>query len=448
MLSFLGVVRTFATTAAAAMVAGGRPDTTDYRRLFLSDAPMMDVRAPVEFDKGSFPSAVNVPLLTDEERHKVGICYKEHGQAAAIQLGHELVNGEVKAARLKQWTDFCQSHPNNGYLYCFRGGVRSHGVQQWIKEESSGSTINCNYPLVTGGYKAMRTFLMDELEVSMSTTDHDHPQAAELVVVCGKTGAGKTLVIEQLAHSKCSLDLEGLAHHRGSSFGALPADPDQPSQIDFENSISIALLKLLDPHARANANANANVNVAAKSNNNNQNQQNKHESSTFSSLLKPPRIFVEDEGNRIGRVTLPLPLRNRMDACDGIVVVEGSVEDRAEVILKDYVIDLRERFIAFHGIEHGLDLHRAFCFAALKRIRNRLGGDRHQRMEATMEAAFQEEQSSGDMTLFRVWISELLVEYYDKMYDYQLAQRKDKVLFRGSRDEVVEWALSTAVAVE
>lgn len=417
MLTFVGVIatRTFATTttaAAAAMVVDvHRPDTTDYKSLFLSDAPMMDVRAPIEFDKGSFPLACNLPLLMDDERHKVGICYKEHGQAAAIKLGHELVHGEVKAARLKQWTEFCHANPNHGYLYCFRGGLRSNGVQEWIKEETG-----ITYPLVTGGYKAMRTFLMEELDLSMD------PKAAELVVVCGKTGSGKTLVIEQLReHLNCSLDLEGLAHHRGSSFGYLPSDPDQPSQIDFENSISIALLKLMNPNPNDHAHAHAHV------------------------PTKKKRIFVEDECNRIGRVSLPLALSHRMKACDGIVVVEESVEARAQVIAKDYVIDLRASFVAIHGMEQGLDLHRDFMLAALKRIRNRLGGDRYERIQATMEAAFKEDQMSGDMTLNLVWITELLVNYYDKMYDYQLAQRQGKVLFRGSRDAVVEWATATAV---
>ena len=407
-VTFVGVVlRTVATTAAIVV----RPDTTDFKSIFLSDAPMMDVRAPVEFDQGSFPTACNVPLLTDDERHEVGICYKEHGQEAAIKLGHELVHGEVKAARVQQFTDFCGSNPNHGYLYCFRGGLRSQSVQQWIKEET-GTT----YPLVTGGYKAMRSFLMEELELSMND-----PKAAELIMVCGKTGSGKTLVIEQLKHINSSLDLEGLAHHRGSSFGGLPSDPDQPSQIDFENSVSIAMLKLLNNPQPPHGTECLNDNVPAKK-----------------------LIFVEDESSRIGKVSLPLALNNRMKACNGIVVVEESVESRAKVIYQDYMVDLSARFVAIHGMEKGFDMHRDFMLAALRRIRNRLG-DRYEQVRVTMEAAFEEEQVSADMTpLNRVWITELLEGYYDKMYDYQFAQRNATVLFRGTRDEVVEWATATA----
>lgn len=99
-----------------------RPDTDDYLSLFLNDTPLLDVRAPVEFEKGSFPNAVNAPLMNDEERHRVGICYKEQGQQAAIELGHQLVSGPVKAARIETWQRFAQRHPD-GYLFCFRGST-------------------------------------------------------------------------------------------------------------------------------------------------------------------------------------------------------------------------------------------------------------------------------------------------------------------------------------
>ena len=73
-----------------------RADTSNYRDLFLDNVPMMDARAPVEFAKGAFPGVVNLPLMTDEERELVGICYKQRGQQAAIELGHRLVGGAVK----------------------------------------------------------------------------------------------------------------------------------------------------------------------------------------------------------------------------------------------------------------------------------------------------------------------------------------------------------------
>ena len=99
-----------------------RDNTTDYRELFLNDIPMMDMRAPVEFTKGAFPNAVSLPLMTDIERQKVGTCYKQKGQQAAIELGHQLVSGKVKAARVEAWAAFARAN-SNGYLYCFRGGL-------------------------------------------------------------------------------------------------------------------------------------------------------------------------------------------------------------------------------------------------------------------------------------------------------------------------------------
>src|SRR5680860_47878 len=100
-----------------------RQDTDDYLSLFLNNTPLLDVRAPVEFDKGHLPGAINAPLMNDDERHLVGICYKEQGQSKAIELGHQLVQGDIKAQRLEAWKHFCTQHPD-GYLYCFRGGLR------------------------------------------------------------------------------------------------------------------------------------------------------------------------------------------------------------------------------------------------------------------------------------------------------------------------------------
>jgi tRNA 2-selenouridine synthase len=357
-----------------------RPDTADYRTLLLSDTPMMDMRAPAEFAHGAFPSARSLPLMSDDERARVGTCYKRQGQAAAIELGHQLVAGEVKALRLASWCEFARNHPD-GYLYCFRGGLRSQTVQQWLRDEG------IEYPLVLGGYKAMRRFLLEELQRSL--------ERARLVLVGGKTGTGKTRVIERL--ERC-IDLEGLARHRGSTFGQLPQP--QPSQIDFENGISIALLKLLAGAAT--------------------------------------RVFVEDEGRLIGRLYLPEVLREKMKASPMVVVEEGLAE-RVEVIVEDYIVDLGQRYAALHGTD-GPALHSAKLQDDLGRIRKRLGGERHRRVSELMAAAFERQHASGDLALHRQWIATLLEQYYDPMYEYQLAQREGKVLFRGSRAAVIDWA--------
>ena len=359
-----------------------RPDTEDYRALFLADAPMMDMRAPTEFEKGAFPSAKSLPLMTDDERAQVGICYKQQGQDAAIALGHRIVSGETKDQRLRAWFEFARSHPQ-GYVYCFRGGLRSQTVQRWLQE------AGIDYPLIRGGYKAMRRFLIDELERSVA--------AAEFVLIGGKTGTGKTRVIWELP---CSADLEGLANHRGSTFGQLPQP--QPSQIDFENSLSIVLLKLLDQPAK--------------------------------------RIFLEDEGRLIGRVCVPDVLQEKM-AKAPMVLLEQSLDERIDVVIEDYIIDLGERYQQLYG-EQGAKLHAEKLQADLLKIRKRLGGERHQQMSQVMAHAFDQQHANGGLEGHRQWIGFLLERYYDPMYEYQLEQRVGEVLFRGDRKAVLAWASS------
>ena len=89
-----------------------RDDTRDYLSLFLNDTPLLDVRAPVEFAKGAFPGAANIALINDDERHQIGICYKQQGQQAAIDLGNKLVSGEEREQRMRAWQQWWQANPN------------------------------------------------------------------------------------------------------------------------------------------------------------------------------------------------------------------------------------------------------------------------------------------------------------------------------------------------
>jgi len=299
-------------------------------------------------------------------------------------MGHTLVSGELRDQRMTAWTDFTQNYPD-GYLYCFRGGLRSQTVQQWLRE------AGIDYPLVEGGYKAMRQFLLAELERSV--------EDAEFVLIAGKTGTGKTRVIDQLNRS---VDLEGLAMHRGSSFGQL-LEP-QPRQIDFENALSIALMKLLAAGQK--------------------------------------KIYLEDEGRLIGRLYVPDVLQEKMKAAR-MAVVEQTMAQRIDVVLDDYVLDLGQRFLLAHG-DSGPKLHCEKLQSDLARIRKRLGGERHTLVSALMSAAFEQQWRDGDLALHRQWIAALLDQYYDAMYDYQLSQRSGQVAFRGTREEVLEWAGGTA----
>ncbi|WLH14604.1 tRNA 2-selenouridine(34) synthase MnmH [Pseudomonas hefeiensis] len=355
-------------------------DITDYRDIFLNDRPMMDTRAPVEFLKGAFPGVVNLPLMTDIERQRVGTCYKQQGQQAAIVLGHQLVSGDTKAQRIQAWAEFATAHPD-GVLYCFRGGLRSQIVQQWLKDEAG-----IDYPRVGGGYKAMRTFLLDTVEQAVAQCD--------LVLLGGMTGTGKTEVLTQLGNS---LDLEGYANHRGSSFGKRATG--QPSNIDFENLLAVDVLK-----KRA-----AGI----------------------------EQFVLEDESRMVGSCALPLPLYQRMQQVP-MVWLEDSVERRVERILSDYVINLSGEFVAVHGDE-GFSLFCERLLESLNNIHKRLGGDRHRRLLQIMEAALAEQASSGAVDLHRGWIEGLLREYYDPMYVFQREKKGGRIEFAGEQGAVLEY---------
>lgn len=358
-----------------------RANTSDYRQLFLDDVPMMDARAPVEFAKGAFPGVVNLPLMDDSERQRVGTCYKQHGQQAAIEMGHRLVSGDIKAQRLEAWAAFAKANPD-GYLYCFRGGLRSQIVQQWLKSDAG-----IEYPRVIGGYKAMRSFLIETTEQAVAHCD--------FILVGGMTGTGKTEVIAQLDNA---LDLEGHANHRGSSFGKRATA--QPGQIDFENALAIDILKR---QARG-----------------------QHQ------------FVLEDEGRIIGRCSLPLELYQGMQQFP-LVWLEDSLAGRVERILKDYVIDLSAEFIALQGAEEGFKAFAERLQQSLANILKRLGGERYQRLAAIMDLALQEQASQGVVDLHRAWIEALLVEYYDPMYAYQRENKAGRIEFVGEQAAVVEF---------
>ena len=96
----------------------------NYNDLFVRNTPLVDVRAPIEYERGAFPKAQNLPIMNDSQREEVGICYKYHGKEKAIKKGYELVRGEIREARIAAWIKFTKQNPT-GYLYCFRGGLRS-----------------------------------------------------------------------------------------------------------------------------------------------------------------------------------------------------------------------------------------------------------------------------------------------------------------------------------
>jgi tRNA 2-selenouridine synthase len=353
---------------------------SDFKQLFLSDTPMVDVRAPIEFAKGAFPTSINAPLMNDDEREAVGTCYKEHGPDAAVELGHSLVHGEVKAERVQQWQAFAELHPN-GILYCFRGGLRSRISQQWLSE------AGIDRPYVEGGYKAMRAYLLAQL--------HQRVQEGQFLVLSGATGSGKTEVINDWQHS---IDLEGLANHRGSAFGKT-FEP-QPAQIDFENAWSVEWLKR------------------------------HHENSTAP-------VLIEDESRLIGRIAV-LPEYLAAAKLANNVLLEAPFEQRITRIRRDYFMDAFAHY-QISDAEQAYDLLDAFIRDAFGRIKKRLGGTRFALLNDMLDAAVASLKSQNDWTGFDEIIAILLSEYYDPMYEYQYQQKTDKTIFKGNHADIIEW---------
>lgn len=361
-------------------MAPERLTSEQFDDLLRSGRPLLDVRAPVEFTRGAIPGADNLPLLDDEQRHRIGIRYKEAGQEAAVRLGHELVSGAVRDARMRAWCAWHDAHPD-GALYCFRGGQRSRITQAWLAD--AGHAL----PLVEGGYKALRTHLLGRLEALGAR--------APLRVIGGRTGTGKTRLLERLERQ---LDLEGIARHRGSAFGTR-VDP-QPAPIDFENRIAVTLMRLLHDDERP--------------------------------------LAVEDESRNVGRLSVPPALLESMGRAP-LVLLEASLDERIRITLEDYVIAGRAEYEAAHGAEDGFRAFSDYLTGSLAKVRKRLGSARHAELDASMRAALAHQRRTGDAGHHEAWIRRMLVEYYDPMYDYQLAPKLDRVVFRGDLPAVLEW---------
>ncbi|MEX0941885.1 MAG: tRNA 2-selenouridine(34) synthase MnmH [Pseudomonadales bacterium] len=347
------------------------------REIFIEDVPLIDVRAPVEFARGAFPAATNLPILNDAEREQIGICYKTKGADAAVKLGHALVSGNARQYRVHQWTEFIDTH-RNAHLYCFRGGQRSRIAGHWLSQ--AGYPI----PRIDGGYKVMRRYLIDSLS-----------RLPDVVILAGKTGVGKTRVLHLLADTEGAsvIDLEFLANHRGSAFGKRISA--QPSQISFENALAVAFMKTTNPV-----------------------------------------VFLEDESRMIGRVNLPLPLQEKMKSAP-ILVMEDSMTRRVSRIHKEYIVEMQQELLDYHGVEAvALEAHRDSFLSSIDAIRKRLGGDRHREVRKLMDQAFNA-QARGDLSLHDRWIEQLLIHYYDPMYEYQLSQKSDRVRFKGNADEIL-----------
>jgi tRNA 2-selenouridine synthase len=354
--------------------------TADYKKIILEDIPMIDVRAPVEFNKGAFPNTVNLPILSDEERHIIGIKYKEDGNEAAKALGYEMVSGDIKESRVNGWINFIKSNPQT-CLYCFRGGSRSTISQEWIHE--AGVDIK----KLEGGYKAYRSYLLEVLSGTW--------MKAKPVTLGGHTGSGKTKVIYNVDKA---IDLEGIAHHRGSAFGRYI--DSQPRQIDFENHLAYNLVK--------------------------------HDAKGYKHLI------IEDESFNVGKCFINRNLFKWFRS-NTMVILDVSFKERIQNTLEEYVIESQKNHMERYGEQKGLALWFDYIESSMKKVKKRLGGDRFKNIFGTFKNNYEAQLATNNYTPHEEWITVFLRDYYDPRYEYQMVKSIRPIEFKGNAKEVTDY---------
>lgn len=259
--------------------------------------PVIDVRSPGEYEHAHIPGAVNIPLFDNEERALVGTKYKNAGKDSAVLLGLDLVG--PKLAGFVKGSKKLNPQTKEVLVHCWRGGMRS-GSFAWLLQ-----TAGLTPATLEGGYKAYRNTVLSAFA-----------EPRKLVILGGKTGSGKTDMLKELARQgEQIIDLEGLAHHKGSTYGAIGQLP-QPATEQFENLI-FREWQALDPTRQ---------------------------------------IWIEDESRNVGSCFIPMPFWQQMRAAP-VAFVDVPKAVRVQRLVAEYT-----------GIDHGL------LVEATERISKRLGG--------------------------------------------------------------------------
>ncbi len=204
---------------------------TDFRNL---NSPIVDVRSPFEFSQGHWPGAINIPLFSDNERALIGRSYKKESSSKAIFNGLNVTLPKTKELleKIQQLTNKENKTNKSIRIYCWRGGMRS-GAFAWLAR-----TIGLKTYILKGGYKRYRKWALNQF-------NSDLP----IRLLGGKTGTRKTDLLNYInTENIFAIDLEGIANHRGSSFGSLGMKK-QPTTQQFEN----ILAESLDEFHKSNA---------------------------------------------------------------------------------------------------------------------------------------------------------------------------------------------------
>lgn len=241
---------------------------------------VIDARSPSEFAEDHLPCAINLPVLDDDERRTVGTLYKQVSALEARKVGAAMVGRRIAGHLEAQVAD--KPRDWQPLVYCWRGGQRS-GSLAWFLSQIGFRTVQ-----LQGGYKAFRAVVRDQLQTL--------PARHRYVVLAGRTGSGKTRLLQRLAAAgEQVLDLEDLACHRGSILGAVPGRP-QPAQKHFDTLVWQAL-QAFDPE-------------------------------------RP--VFIESESARIGTLRVPEALLQHMREHGRTMMVEMPEAGRVALLLQEY----------------------------------------------------------------------------------------------------------------
>jgi tRNA 2-selenouridine synthase len=273
---------------------------------------VIDVRTPAEYAEDHIPGAVNLPVLTNEERVEIGTIYKQVSAFQARKRGAGMVAANI-ARHLQSPYLAERDRPWNPLVYCWRGGKRSGAMAHVLRE------VGWNATQLVGGYKTYRSAVIEQLGLL--------PANFAFRVVCGETGSGKSRLLRALGDAGAQvLDLEDIARHRGSVLGSLP-NRSQPSQKAFDTALWHALSRM--------------------------------------DQLRP--VFVEAESKRIGDLRVPDALMQAMRSSPCIQLVL-PFDRRLDLLLEEYQHFFGEAEALFAKLDSLTVLHGKAVIAAWKQL--------------------------------------------------------------------------------
>ncbi len=260
--------------------------------------PVIDVRTPAEFEQGHIPGSFNIPLLSNEERTIVGTLYKQKGKEKAFIKALEFSGPNMADFVQKAKKIATTFNVNKLLVYCWRGGMRSSSMS-WLFNSAGIESY-----VLDGGYKNYRRHIRESFQ-----------KPIDLIVLGGYTGSGKTEILKYISNTNQVIDLEAIAHHKGSAFGFIGQEK-QPTSEHFENIFGKIWLKL-----------------------------------DFDKEL-----WLEDESRNIGSVYLPEEIYKKIRSAQ-VIFIDIPIEERIKRLIREYS-KFKDEYIEF----------------ALEKIKKRIGG--------------------------------------------------------------------------